>query len=120
MLSARRFGYHLVAPLETLERPREAGARELGAGSDLSDITVLIPARNEATCIPETLASLEKQGKDLAVVVVDDQSSDGTAEVAKGALPAICGSLSGEGIAGPLGRQALGTSARPGAGDHSD
>ena len=51
--------------------------------SDLSDITVLIPARNEATCIPETLASLEKQGKDLAVVVVDDQSSDGTAEVAQ-------------------------------------
>jgi hopene-associated glycosyltransferase HpnB len=51
--------------------------------SDLSDITVLIPARNEATCIPETLASLEKQGKDLAVVVVDDQSSDGTAELAQ-------------------------------------
>ena len=51
--------------------------------SDLSDITVLIPARNEATCIPETLASLEKQGKDLTVVVVDDQSSDGTAEVAQ-------------------------------------
>ena len=51
--------------------------------SDLSDITVLIPARDEATCIPETLASLEKQGKDLAVVVVDDQSSDGTAELAQ-------------------------------------
>ena len=43
----------------------------------------MIPARDEATCIPETLASLEKQGKDLAVVVVDDQSSDGTAELAQ-------------------------------------
>jgi hopene-associated glycosyltransferase HpnB len=50
---------------------------------DLSDLTVLIPARNEAACIPGTFASLEKQGRNLAIVLVDDQSSDGTAELAK-------------------------------------
>jgi hopene-associated glycosyltransferase HpnB len=50
---------------------------------DLTDVTVLIPARNEAACIPLTLASLEKQGNGLAVVVVDDQSSDSTAELTK-------------------------------------
>ncbi|HTD17534.1 MAG TPA: glycosyltransferase [Chthoniobacterales bacterium] len=51
--------------------------------ADVSDVTVLIPARDEAESIPKTLAALERQGKKLAVIVVDDQSSDGTAELAK-------------------------------------
>ena len=51
--------------------------------SDVSDVTVLIPARDEAESISRTLAALEGQGKNLAVIVVDDQSSDGTADVAK-------------------------------------
>src|SRR5215469_2462390 len=51
--------------------------------ADLSDVTVLIPARNEASGIGRTLAALKQQGKDLTVVLVDDQSSDGTAETAK-------------------------------------
>ena len=53
------------------------------AGSvDLSEITVLIPARNEADVIGLTLAGLQSQGSGLQVVVVDDQSSDKTAEIA--------------------------------------
>jgi hopene-associated glycosyltransferase HpnB len=53
------------------------------AGSvDLSEITVLIPARNEADVIGLTLAGLQSQGSGLQVIVVDDQSSDKTAEIA--------------------------------------
>lgn len=53
------------------------------AGSvDLSEITVLIPARNEADVIGLTLAGLQAQGSGLQVVVVDDQSSDDTAQIA--------------------------------------
>src|SRR6516162_6258431 len=55
---------------------------------DLSDVTVLIPARNEAPAIERTLIALRRQGRGLRVVLVDDQSSDGTAAVARLAWPA--------------------------------
>src|SRR6267143_1040480 len=50
---------------------------------DLSDVTVLIPARNEAAVIQQTLAALRAQGRNLSVVVVDDQSADGTVELTR-------------------------------------
>jgi hopene-associated glycosyltransferase HpnB len=49
---------------------------------DLSDITVLIPARDEAASIARTLSGLERQGKNLTVILIDDQSTDGTADIA--------------------------------------
>lgn len=52
------------------------------ADGDLSDICALIPARNEAAYLSTTLAALARQGPGLRVIVVDDESSDGTAEVA--------------------------------------
>lgn len=62
-------------------------------GSDLvSDlatwpaVTVVVPARNEAAVLPETLPTLlamDYPGS-LTVVLVDDESSDGTADVAAG------------------------------------
>ena len=53
------------------------------AGSaDLSQITVLIPARNEADVIGLTLGGLQAQGHGLQVIVVDDQSTDDTAKIA--------------------------------------
>ena len=55
---------------------------------DLKDITVLIPARNEASGIGRTLTALEHQGPSLEVVVIDDQSEDDTAGVARAAGPA--------------------------------
>src|ERR1700722_2435932 len=54
---------------------------------DLSDVTVLIPARNEAATIERTLAALKKQGHGLRVILVDDQSTDETAALALAALP---------------------------------
>jgi len=49
-----------------------------GAGdADLSDTTVLIPARNEAEVIGTTLSGLKAQGQGLQIVLVDDRSTDG-------------------------------------------
>jgi hopene-associated glycosyltransferase HpnB len=48
-------------------------------------ITAIIPARDEALCVGETVASLLGQtyAGDLRVIVVDDQSRDATAQVAR-------------------------------------
>ncbi len=48
----------------------------------LDHITVLIPARDEAPLIQNTLGALNKQGSGLRIIVIDDQSTDGTAEKA--------------------------------------
>jgi hopene-associated glycosyltransferase HpnB len=50
---------------------------------DLSDITVLVPARNEEEMIKSTLPALLEQGRGLHIILVDDQSTDGTFEVAR-------------------------------------
>ncbi|MGB6278959.1 MAG: glycosyltransferase [Syntrophobacteria bacterium] len=53
---------------------------------DLGDITVLIPARNEAVTIKATLPALTAQGRGLNIILIDDQSSDGTGQVARKAV----------------------------------
>ena len=53
---------------------------------DLGDITVLIPARNEAETIKATLPALTAQGRGLNIILIDDQSSDGTGQVARKAV----------------------------------
>jgi len=63
---------------------------------DLSQITVLIPARNEARVIESTLAALTRQGPGLRIILIDDQSSDGTAELAKRSGNASLGIFPGE------------------------
>lgn len=50
---------------------------------DLVGVTVVVPARNEAENLARLLPSLAGEGPDVAVVVVDDQSTDGTADVAR-------------------------------------
>ncbi len=50
----------------------------------LADITALIPARDEAGCIAATLRALAMQGNIAKIVMIDDQSSDGTGDVARG------------------------------------
>ena len=58
------------------------------ADDDLSDTTVVIPARDEARIIATTLNALARQGSGLRVLLVDDNSTDGTAEVAR-AVPGL-------------------------------
>lgn len=76
----------LAAWLAVLLLPsRPYGTRERlepsATDPDLGDVTVLIPARNEAAAIGATLEALGQQGRGLSVVVVDDQSDDATADV---------------------------------------
>ncbi|MBY0276893.1 glycosyltransferase [Candidatus Binatia bacterium] len=47
-------------------------------------VVAVVPARNEATELPRTLGALLLQDEGLHVVLVDDHSSDDTAEVARG------------------------------------
>ncbi len=49
----------------------------------LADVTVLIPAWNEAEVIEQTLESLIEQGPDLKVILIDDGSEDSTLERAR-------------------------------------
>lgn len=76
------------------------------AGEDLSDITILIPARNEAGVIQATLKGVRMQGVNLPVVLVDDRSTDGTADAALSVglrhLRVIRGALPPEGWSGKL------------------
>ena len=53
-------------------------------------VTVIIPARDEAQSVGETIASLLRQDYPgpFSVILVDDQSTDGTAEVARHAAAA--------------------------------
>ena len=62
---------------ERLEGSEDSSPREP------SDLTVLIPARNEARQIDRTLTAIREQAPDVAVLVVDDRSEDGTAEAAR-------------------------------------
>jgi len=69
-------------------RPWSTRERLEGNGEpppDTRDLTVLIPARNEARQIGRTLAAIREQAPDTAVVVVDDRSDDGTADSARAA-----------------------------------
>jgi glycosyltransferase involved in cell wall biosynthesis len=57
----------------------------------LMELTVIIPARNEEACLSACLESLVSQseeifglGKDWELIVVDDQSSDQTRQIASG------------------------------------
>lgn len=50
---------------------------------DLSNITVLIPARNEGPYIRHTLRGVRAQGENVHIIVIDDQSADDTAEQAR-------------------------------------
>jgi hopene-associated glycosyltransferase HpnB len=74
----------LLAPRQA-HRVRERLEADPSAPDDLASVTVLIPARDEAESIGRTVRSLAAQGRDLEVVVVDDQSSDGTADAARSA-----------------------------------
>ena len=74
----------LLAPHQA-HRLREWLDADAQAPADLSAVTVLIPARDEADVIGRTVTALAAQGQGLAAIVVDDQSSDGTAAAAMSA-----------------------------------
>ncbi|MBN1135170.1 MAG: glycosyltransferase [Anaerolineae bacterium] len=75
---------------EVLPLPAAAGPGDLG------DTTVVIPARDEARVIGQTLAALAGQGPGLRVLLVDDGSADGTSEVAQSVPGLNLGVISGQ------------------------
>ena len=80
-VGAAAWGAVLALPWQPW-RNRERLEADPEAGDALSDVQVLIPARDEAAVIERTIAALGRQGRGVRVLVVDDQSADGTAEVA--------------------------------------
>jgi hopene-associated glycosyltransferase HpnB len=62
----------------------------IDTGVPVRSVVAVVPARDEAAVIGRSVASLLAQGYrgGLHIVVVDDQSSDGTAEVARAAAAA--------------------------------
>ena len=73
----------LLLPWKPWSTRERLESHNVASDPDLSDITVLIPARDEAASIARTLGGLEQQGNHLAVIVIDDQSTDGTADLAQ-------------------------------------
>lgn len=69
---------------------RESLDADVGRSSELSSITVLIPARDEEDVIARTLDSLTQQGRLGKIILINDQSSDQTVSIARlMALPAL-------------------------------
>jgi hopene-associated glycosyltransferase HpnB len=67
------------------EREEHGPLNEPDDPKDWPRITAVVPARNEADMLPRSLASLMAQNYpgEFSIVLVDDQSSDGTADVAR-------------------------------------
>ncbi|MBI4501363.1 MAG: glycosyltransferase [Gemmatimonadetes bacterium] len=60
-------------------------SRRVWTGEQLAPVTVIVPAYNEAASIADTIRSLYEQTvPPHEIIVVDDCSTDGTAEVARG------------------------------------
>lgn len=70
----------LAVNLRSVRRPRP---RTFGDGAPL--VSVLVPARNEATTIEACLAALTAQNyPHLEIIVLDDNSDDGTSAIVRG------------------------------------
>ncbi len=80
-------------------RPRRLGAITRGESSELGArrVTVVIPARDEASVLSGLLRDLLDQTVDVLVIVVDDHSTDGTAAVAR----EVIGDRSGQVVTAP-------------------
>lgn len=70
--------------LRNLREYRPLRAATTGSGGELPRVSVLIPARDEATVIEAAVdAALANVGVDLEVVVLDDGSTDTTADLVR-------------------------------------
>ena len=84
LMSARLILVGLLAIIDRLRKPRRYTASEYKPR-----VAVLIPAFNEEAVIVRTIRSvLNSDYKDLRIIVIDDGSSDRTAEVARQAYTA--------------------------------
>jgi hopene-associated glycosyltransferase HpnB len=84
-LLAARGGFWLAAQRD------DAGAGGVAADGAWPAVAAVIPARDEAGCVGETVSSLLRQSYagPFTVILVDDGSRDGTAQVARDAAAAL-------------------------------
>ncbi|MFF8591523.1 bifunctional polysaccharide deacetylase/glycosyltransferase family 2 protein [Streptomyces sp. NPDC015220] len=76
-----RFGMMLLLARRHHRRRNE---RRFGWGPPVTrPVSVIVPAYNEKECIANTLGSLARSTHPIEIVVVDDGSTDGTAEIAE-------------------------------------
>ncbi|WP_327238681.1 bifunctional polysaccharide deacetylase/glycosyltransferase family 2 protein [Streptomyces sp. NBC_01317] len=74
-----RFGLMLALSFAHARKVRRRGFRW---GDPVTEpVSVLVPAYNERECIANTVRSLMESGHPIEVVVVDDGSTDGTADI---------------------------------------
>ncbi|MFJ5839910.1 bifunctional polysaccharide deacetylase/glycosyltransferase family 2 protein [Streptomyces shenzhenensis] len=63
---------------------RQRNRRRFGWGPPITrPVSVIVPAYNEKECIAGTLRSLARSTHPIEIIVVDDGSTDGTAEIAE-------------------------------------
>ena len=74
----------VILPLRPWSTAETLDSAEGTATHDLSGVTAIVPARNESPYIAATLRQLTAQGGGIQIIVVDDQSNDGTAEIVRG------------------------------------
>ena len=80
----------MSALLKASTEPR-AAAPEAGGLGPLPGVSVLVPARDEATALPETLRALAAQDYlgPMEVIVADGSATPSTAAAARAALPGV-------------------------------
>ena len=73
----------LLLPWRPWGTAEQISAAAPGSAHGLKEVTALVPARNEALCISETLPRLAAQGNLARIILIDDESDDGTGELAR-------------------------------------
>nr|WP_229914287.1 glycosyltransferase [Streptomyces capitiformicae] len=76
-----RFGLMLILSVAHARRVRRRAFRWGPNGPVTEPVSVLVPAYNEAKCIEKTVRSLVAGDHPIEVLVIDDGSGDGTADI---------------------------------------
>ncbi len=96
----------LIAPWRPWATDESLDAEGEEGDTDLGDVTVLVPARDEAEHIGRTLMAAARQGVGHRIVLIDDQSTDGTGTIARASridgLTIVQGSAPPSGWSGKL------------------
>lgn len=71
------------------ETPNPSAVKEPNMASMADVVTAIVPARNEEAVIAVCIESLARQPEIVQILVVNDQSSDATAEIVRGCMKKI-------------------------------
>jgi len=71
------------------DNPNPSASKQPIMASTPGMVTAIVPARNEEAAIATCIESLGRQGEIVQILVVNDQSSDATADVVRGCMKQI-------------------------------